>query len=114
MRQVHDGFLHRGLPLVLIRRVRSRAVIVRSAPMVGGVGAVISLTMMLAKLTDGDPDFQLRDPTGRADERALPLPTITVVVYFTAGLFAFFLALGIVAVLSGLRATVGGSGPSRP
>ncbi len=25
--------------------------------MVSGVGAVISLTMMLAELTDGDPDF---------------------------------------------------------
>jgi len=57
MRQVHDWFLHRGLPLVLTRRVRSRALIERSAPMVAGVGAVISLTMTLAELTDGDPDF---------------------------------------------------------
>jgi hypothetical protein len=57
MRQVHEWFLHRGLPLVLTRRVRSRALIERSAPMVSGVGAVISLTMMLAELTDGDPDF---------------------------------------------------------
>jgi hypothetical protein len=37
--------------------VRSRALIERSAPMVSGVGAVMSLTMMLAELTDGDPDF---------------------------------------------------------
>jgi hypothetical protein len=57
MRQVHEWFLHRGLPLVLTRRVRSRALIERSAPMVSGVGAVISLTMVLAELTDGDPDF---------------------------------------------------------
>jgi hypothetical protein len=57
MRQVHEWFLHRGLPLVLTRRVRSRALIERSAPMVAGVGAVISLTMTLAELTDGDPDF---------------------------------------------------------
>jgi hypothetical protein len=57
IRQVHEWFLHRGLPLVLTRRVRSRALIDRSAPMVSGVGAVISLTMMLAELTDGDPDF---------------------------------------------------------
>jgi hypothetical protein len=57
MRQVHEWFLHRGLPLVLTRRVRSRALIERSAPMVSGVGAVISLTMMLAELTGGDPDF---------------------------------------------------------
>ena len=60
IRQVHEWFLHRGLPLVLTRRVRSRALIERSAPMVSGVGAVISLTMMLAELTDGDPDFGWR------------------------------------------------------
>ena len=56
IRQVHEWFLHRGLPLVLTRRVRSRALIERSAPMVSGVGAVIALTIMLAELTDGDPD----------------------------------------------------------
>ncbi|HJT95437.1 MAG TPA: hypothetical protein VJ777_26450 [Mycobacterium sp.] len=57
MRQVHEWFLHRGLPLVLTRRVRSRALIERSAPMVSGVGAVIAATMMLTELTDGDPDY---------------------------------------------------------
>jgi hypothetical protein len=57
MRQVHEWFLHRGLPLVLTRRVRSRALIDRSAPMVSGIGAVISLTMLLADLTGGDPDY---------------------------------------------------------
>ena len=43
---VHEWFLHRGLPLVLTRRVRSRSLIERSA-----------LTMMLAALTDDDPDY---------------------------------------------------------
>jgi hypothetical protein len=57
MRQVHEWFSHRGLPLVLTRRVRSRALIERSAPMVAGIGAVISLTMTLAELTEGDADF---------------------------------------------------------
>jgi hypothetical protein len=60
IRQVHDWFLHRGLPLVLTRRVRSRALIERSAPLVSGVGAAISLTMMLAELTDGDPNSAMR------------------------------------------------------
>jgi hypothetical protein len=31
MREIHQWFLHRGLPLVLTRRVRSRALIERSA-----------------------------------------------------------------------------------
>jgi len=57
MRVVHEWFLHRGLPLVLTRRVRSRALIDRSAPMVSGIGAVISLTMTLAELTDDNPDY---------------------------------------------------------
>ena len=57
MREVNQWFLHRGLPLVLTRRVRSRALIERSAPVVSGVGAIISLTMMLAELTGGDPDY---------------------------------------------------------
>src|SRR5215217_1922540 len=57
MRGVHEWFLHRGLPLVLTRRVRSRALIERSAPMASGIGAAIALTMTLAELTDGDPDF---------------------------------------------------------
>jgi MFS family permease len=57
IRQVHQWFLHRGLPLVLTRRVRSRALIERSAPMVAGVGAVIALMFLLAELTGDDPDF---------------------------------------------------------
>jgi hypothetical protein len=57
MRQVHEWFLHRGLPLVLTRRVRSRALMERSAPVVSGIGAIIALTMTLAELTGGDPDF---------------------------------------------------------
>lgn len=59
MRQVHQWFLHRGLPLVLTRRVRSRKLIERSAPMVGGLGALIALTMTLSELTDGDPNWGL-------------------------------------------------------
>lgn len=57
MRPVHEWFLHRGLPLVLTRRVRSRALVERSAPMVSGIGALIALTFLLAELSDGDPDF---------------------------------------------------------
>ncbi len=57
MRRVHEWFLHRGLPLVLTRRVRSGALIDRSAPMVSGVGAAISLTMLLANLTGDDRDI---------------------------------------------------------
>jgi hypothetical protein len=57
MRGVHEWFLRRGLPLVLTRRVRSRALMERSAPMVSGIGAVIALTMTLSELTDGNPDY---------------------------------------------------------
>jgi hypothetical protein len=57
MREIHQWFLHRGLPLVLTRRVRSSALIERSAPMVSGVGAIIAFTMMLAELTGGNPDY---------------------------------------------------------
>jgi hypothetical protein len=59
MRQVHEWFLQRGLPLVLTRRVRSRSLIERSAPMVSGTGAVIAATITLGELTGGDPDFGL-------------------------------------------------------
>jgi hypothetical protein len=57
MQQVHDWFLHRGLPLVLTRRVRSRHLIKRSAPMVSGVGALTAVTMLLAELTADTPDY---------------------------------------------------------
>lgn len=57
MLRVHEWFLHRGLPLVLTRRVRSGSLIERSAPMVSGVGAAISLTMLLADLTGDDRDI---------------------------------------------------------
>ncbi len=55
--QVHDWFLHRGLPLVLTRRVRSRALMARSAPMVAGVGALTAVTMLLADWTGDHPDY---------------------------------------------------------
>lgn len=55
--QIHEWFLHRGLPLVLTRRVRSRALISRSAPVVAGLGALTALTMLLADWTGDDPDY---------------------------------------------------------
>ncbi len=57
LRQIHDWFLHRGLPLVLTRRVRSRALIARSAPVVAGMGALTAVTMLLADWTGDDPDY---------------------------------------------------------
>ena len=57
MRRVHDWFLHRGLPLVLTRRVRARALVQRSAPMVSAVGALTAVTMLLADLTGETPDY---------------------------------------------------------
>jgi hypothetical protein len=57
MRQVHEWFLQRGLPLVLTRRVRSRALIERSAPMVSGIDALTAVTMLLAELTGDNPDI---------------------------------------------------------
>ncbi len=54
---MHDWFLARGLPLVLTRRVRSRALIARSAPVVAGVGALTAVTMLLANWTGDDPDY---------------------------------------------------------
>ncbi|WP_179469679.1 hypothetical protein [Mycolicibacterium vinylchloridicum] len=55
-RDVHEWFLGRGLPLVLTRRVRSRALIVRSAPVVSGIGALIALTALVADLSDGSAE----------------------------------------------------------
>lgn len=57
MQQVHEWFLHRGLPLVLTRRVRSRHLIERSAPMVSGIGALTAVTMLLADVTGETPDY---------------------------------------------------------
>lgn len=57
IQQVHEWFLQRGLPLVLTRRVRSRDLIARSAPMVSGVGALTAITMLLADLTGDTPDY---------------------------------------------------------
>ncbi|MDY6998339.1 MAG: hypothetical protein SW019_17200 [Actinomycetota bacterium] len=56
LRAIHEWFLHRGLPLVLTRRVRSRALIARSAPMVAGLGVLIVVTMLLADWTGAHPD----------------------------------------------------------
>jgi hypothetical protein len=55
--QVHEWFLHRGLPQVLTRRVRSRRLIERSAPMISSVGALTALTMLLAEVTGDSPNY---------------------------------------------------------
>ena len=55
--QVHEWFLHRGLPLVLTRRVRSRGLIERSAPMISSVGALTALTALLAEVTGDGPNY---------------------------------------------------------
>lgn len=55
--QAHVWFLHRGLPLVLTRRVRSRGLIERSAPMISSVGALTALTMLLAEVTGDAPNY---------------------------------------------------------
>lgn len=55
--QVQEWFLHRGLPLVLTRRVRSRALIERSAPMISSVGALTAMTMLLAEVTGDGPNY---------------------------------------------------------
>ncbi|UXA20822.1 hypothetical protein [Mycobacterium sp. SMC-4] len=57
MRQVHQWFLHRGLPLVLTRRVRARKLVQRSAPMISAVGALTAVTMLLADVTGPSPDY---------------------------------------------------------
>lgn len=57
IQRVHDWFLHRGLPLVLTRRVRSHALIERSAPAVASVGALTAAAMALARWTGDDPDY---------------------------------------------------------
>jgi hypothetical protein len=56
MKQIHEWFLQRGLPLVLTPRVRSRRLIERSAPMVSAVGALTALSMMASHLSDEPPD----------------------------------------------------------
>ncbi len=56
IRSVHEWFLGRGLPLVLTRRVRSRALIERSAPVVSGIGALIAATAAVADISDGSVD----------------------------------------------------------
>jgi hypothetical protein len=83
MQQVHEWFLHRGLPLVLTRRVRSRHLIERSAPMVSGVGALTAVTMSLAEVTGDSPDHGY----------AIRLGVIAVVL--VAAPFALYLLHGL-------------------
>jgi hypothetical protein len=56
-RDVHEWFLGRGLPLVLTRRVRSRALIVRAAPVVSSIGALIAVTALIADFSDGSAEL---------------------------------------------------------
>lgn len=53
VKAVDEWFLQRGLPLVLTRRVRARDLIERSAPMVGGMGALLAVLLLLAEITSG-------------------------------------------------------------
>jgi hypothetical protein len=57
MKQVHEWFLRRGLPLVLTRKVRRQDLIERSAPTVSAVGAITAVTMLLADVTSEAPDY---------------------------------------------------------
>ncbi|MGY4712115.1 hypothetical protein ACXDF8_21555 [Mycolicibacterium sp. CBM1] len=56
-RRVHEWFLARGLPLVLTRRVRSRALIERSAPVVSGIGALIAAVAAAADISAGKAEL---------------------------------------------------------
>ncbi|WP_059018703.1 hypothetical protein [Mycobacterium sp. M26] len=79
IRRVHEWFLARGLPLVLTRRVRSRALIERSAPVVSGIGALIAATAAVADISDGKAD------TGNV------IKLILLAVLLTAAPFALYL-----------------------
>jgi hypothetical protein len=140
VRRVHDWFLRRGLPLLLTRRVRvrSRALIARSAPGRADCGAVGDGNLRHRDAGDGERMVGCRSRRGSdvsgdlaggdlVDQAATPLAELVgsgpapartplsrgeqvnvvavmvvsqaiQVVFFAAGLFAFFLALGIVAV----------------
>ncbi|OHT86477.1 hypothetical protein [Mycobacteroides saopaulense] len=52
LEEVHEWFLSRGLPVVLDRRVRSRELLDRAAPMIGVAGAGVSLYELVS--TDND------------------------------------------------------------
>ena len=67
---VHEWFLQRGLPLVLTRRVRARALIERSAPMVGGLGALVAVLLLLADVTHGRTTAGTRRRRHRLRRRA--------------------------------------------
>lgn len=54
---IHQWFLHRGLPLVLTPRVRSHALVERSAPMIAGAGALTAVMLLLADLTGEHRDY---------------------------------------------------------
>ena len=79
--QVHEWFLHRGLPLVLTRRVRSRRLIERSAPMISSVGALTALTMLLAEVTGDDPNYAYALRLGIIAVALLAAPFVLVALH---------------------------------
>lgn len=79
--QVHEWFLHRGLPLVLTRRVRSRGLIERSAPMISSVGALTALTMLLAEVTGDSPNYAYALRLGIITAVLLAAPFVLVALH---------------------------------
>jgi hypothetical protein len=79
--QVHEWFLHRGLPLVLTRRVRSRRLIERSAPMISAVGALTASTMLLAEVTGADPNYAYALRLGIITAVLLAAPFVLVTLH---------------------------------
>lgn len=79
--QVHEWFLHRGLPLVLTRRVRSRRLIERSAPMISSVGALTASTMLLAEVTGADPNYAYALRLGIITAVLLAAPFVLVTLH---------------------------------
>lgn len=79
--QVHEWFLHRGLPLVLTRRVRSRRLIERSAPMISSVGALTASTMLLAEVTGVDPNYAYALRLGIITAVLLAAPFVLVTLH---------------------------------
>ena len=79
--QVQEWFLHRGLPLVLTRRVRSRRLIERSAPMISSVGALTALTMLLAEVTGDGPNYAYALRLGIITAVLLAAPFVLVTLH---------------------------------
>lgn len=79
--QVHEWFLRRGLPLVLTRRVRSRGLIERSAPVISSVGALTVLTMLAAEITGELPNYPYAVRLGVIGVVLLAAPFVLVALH---------------------------------